>query len=112
MNIRKIMNETLIANNGEMSRGLKDQLNILPMIADNTLDDKVALLKKQGISFYSYQGLRTLAFTYDNLLEVINNNTAKIDIYRTNPQELVKDLRANEKLTAKSSLDADVLGGM
>ncbi len=112
MNIRKIMNETLIANNGEMSRGVKNQLNILPIIADENLDEKVSLLKKQGISFYNYTGLRILEFDYENILEVLNNNMMKLDIYRNDPQELVRDLRANEKLTAGSSLDNEVLGGM
>jgi len=37
MNIRKLMNETLVANNGELSRGLKNQLSILPAITNQNL---------------------------------------------------------------------------
>lgn len=51
MNLRKIMNETLIANNGDMSRGLKNQLNKLPLIASPELEDKISLLKKKAFQY-------------------------------------------------------------
>jgi DNA repair photolyase len=112
MNIRKLMNETLVANNGEMSRGLKNQLNMMPIIFDNTLEDKLDLLKKEGISVYNYCGLRVLEFNLNLIEKVLNENKSKLENYRANPQELVRDLREKEIKEYGSGLEADMLGGM
>lgn len=112
MNIRKLMNETLVANNGEMSRGLKNQLNMMPIIFDNTLEDKLSILKKEGISVYNYCGLRVLEFSLNLIENVLNNNKSKLESYRTNPQELVRDLREEEIKEFGSGLETDMLGGM
>ncbi len=112
MNIRKLMNETLVANNGEMSRGLKNQLNMMPIIFDNTLEEKLNLLKKEGISVYNYCGLRVLEFDLRHIETVLKENKAKLENYRANPQELVRDLREREITENGSSLEADMLGGM
>ena len=112
MNIRKLMNETLVANNGEMSRGLKNQLNIIPMIFDESLESKLNVLKREGISVYSYFGLRVLEFELKNIETTLKANKNKLEIYRANPQELVKDLRTAEIAENGSSLEADMLGGI
>ena len=112
MNIRKLMNETLVANNGEMSRGLKNQLNMMPIIFDHSSEEKLDILKKEGISAYSYCGLRLLEFNVNHLETVLNDNRAKIENYRANPQELVRDLRTKEIQEYGSSLETDMLGGM
>ncbi len=112
MNLRKIMNETLIANNGDMSRGLKNQLNKLPLIASDELETKIALLKKEGISIYNYYGLRVLEFNYEIIETVLNDNRNKIDSYTSDPQELVRDLRKKEIEEYGYNFETDILGGM
>lgn len=112
MNIRKLMNETLVANNGEMSRGLKNQLNMIPIIFDESLEEKLNLLKKEGISVYNYFGLRILEFDIRNMETVLKEKKAKLDTYRNNPQELVRDLRIEEMKEYGSSLETDMLGGI
>ncbi len=112
MNLRNIINETLVANNGEVSRGIKNQLNILPAIIDEDLEKKVELLKKEKISFYNYNGLRILEFSLENLAKTLEKNSEKKEIYSTNPQELVRDLRAQEIEIIGSSLEPDLIGGM
>lgn len=106
------MNETLIANNGDMSRGLKNQLNKLPLIANPELEDKIMLLKKEGISVYNYYGLRVLEFNYDILEKVLGENKNKIDSYSSEPQELVRDLRKKEIDEYGYNFETDILGGM
>lgn len=112
MNLRKIMNETLIANNGDMSRGLKNQLNKLPLIASPELEDKISLLKKEGISVYNYYGLRILEFNYNIIEKVISENGKKIDSYSSDPQELVRDLRIQEIEEYGYNFETDILGGI
>ena len=112
MNIRKLMNETLVANNGEMSRGLKNQLNMMPIIFDESLEEKLNLLKKEGISIYNYFGLRVLEFNISAINAVLKENKTKFDTYRNNPQELVRDLRSLEIKEFGSGLESDMLGGM
>lgn len=112
MNIRKLMNETLVANNGEMSRGLKNQLNMMPIVFDGSLENKLNILKREGISVYSYFGLRVLEFDLKNIEATLKANKNKFEIYRTNPQELVKDLRAQEIIENGSGIEADMLGGI
>ena len=41
MNIKRLMNETLVANNGELSRGLKNQLSIISAFENPELDSKL-----------------------------------------------------------------------
>jgi len=107
MNIKRLMNETLVANNGELSRGLKNQLSIISAFENPELDSKLDYLKKIGLQIYNYVGLRILEFSLENIQKVITDNQAKIETYKINPQELVKDLRKSE-----IALDPSKVGGM
>lgn len=107
MNIKRLMNETLVANNGELSRGLKNQLSIVSAFENTELDSKLDYLKQIGLQIYNYVGLRILEFSLENIQKVITDNQAKIETYKINPQELVKDLRKSE-----IALDPSKVGGM
>ncbi len=96
MNFKRLMNETLVANSGDMSRGLKNQLTIVSAFANEELEKKMDYLKQKGISIYTYTGLRILEFSLPDIQVIIEEQSAKIDKYRANPQELVKDLRKRE----------------
>lgn len=109
MNIRKLMNETLVANNGELSRGLKNQLSILPAITNQNLEEKIERLKKENIMVYSYYGLRILGFNLSDIEEVLKENMSKKESYQTNPQELVRDIRKKEIEELGSSLKEDMI---
>jgi len=110
MNFKRLMNETLVANSGDMSRGLKNQLTIVSAFADTELDAKLDYLKQKGISIYTYAGLRIIEFRLSDIQTVVNNNGPKLDTYRANPQELVKDLRKNE--IANSKMNFAGIGGI
>ena len=107
MNIKRLMNETLVANNGELSRGLKNQLSIVSAFENTELDSKLDYLKQIGLQIHNYVGLRILEFSLENIQKVITDNQAKIETYKINPQELVKDLRKSE-----IALDPSKVGGM
>lgn len=107
MNIKRLIDDTLIANNGEMSRGLKNQLTIVSAYLDEDFERKLNTLKNVGISVYNYTGLRILEFNLYDIQEVLKANERKFDIYRANPQELVRDLRKREMINSPSEV-----GGM
>lgn len=106
MNMKRLMNETLVANNGDLSRGLKNQLSIISAF-DTDLESKLDYIKETGLPIYSYAGLRVLEFNLESIQAVINDNKEKIETYRINPQELVRDLRKFE-----INLDPSKVGGM
>lgn len=110
MNYRRLINETIVATNGEMSRGLKNQLTIVSAFIDNEFEEKLDYLKKVGIPVHSYMGLRILEFKLSDINEVITVNSNKMNIYKTNPQELVRDLRKNE--IKNGNLGYNEVGGM
>jgi len=111
MNIRKLMNETLVATNGEMSRGLKNQLSLLPAFVDESIEDKLSLFKKEGISVFNYYGMRLLTFKLETIQSVLNENNDKLESYRANPQELVRDMRKSE-MKQLNNLENNLIGGM
>lgn len=106
MYIKRLMNETLAANNGDLSRGLKNQITIVSAFENNELESKLDYLKQVGLPIYSYIGLRILEFRLENIQKIIAENNAKMETYRINPQELVRDLR-----NAEIALNPEV-GGM
>ena len=112
MNLKRLMNETLVATGGEMSRGLKNQISILNAFVDSSLDEKLDILKQYNIPVYNYTGIRVLEFSLDDIKIVLNENRAKLEAYQMNPQELVRDLRIREMKTTKSSLEKELIGGM
>lgn len=99
MNIKRLINETIIASNGDMSRGLKNQLSIFSAFTSEDLEQKMNFLKQAGIPVHSYFGIRILEFKLSDINAVINANQAKLANYKNNPQELVKDLRSYELKT-------------
>lgn len=111
MNYRRLMNETVVANNGNMSRGLKNQLSIVSAYVSDDLEAKLDLLKEAGISIHNYMGLRILEFKYDDINVVISTNNDKLETYKSNPQELVRDLRKYE-LQNIDNLSYNEEGGM
>lgn len=111
MNFRRLMNETIVANNGEMTRGLKNQLSIVSAFVNDDLELKLDTLKNYGISIYNYVGMRILEFHLDDIKEVLNENETKHSIYKANPQELVRDLRKKEQ-DNMNHMGYNELGGM
>ncbi len=111
MNLKQLMNDTLAANNGDISRGLKNQLTILNAFIKEDLEEKVNILKQNEIPVYSYYGLRVLEFNLEDIQNVISENNAKLDIYRSNPQELVKDIRLKE-ISSGKYVTLNGIGGM
>ncbi len=99
MNIKRLINETIISSNGDMSRGLKNQLSIFSAFTSEDLEQKMNFLKQAGIPVHSYFGIRILEFKLSDINAVINANQAKLANYKNNPQELVKDLRSYELKT-------------
>lgn len=112
MKFVQIMNETLNANNGELSRGLKNQVTIVPAITNDDLNEKINLLKESEINVYNYIGIRALEFSYNIIQKTLQNNSEKLDIYRSNLQEFVRDLRKEEINDFGSNLEIDNMGGM
>lgn len=112
MNLKRLMNETLTANNGEISRGIKNQLSLISAFLDNDLDNKLDFLKQTGISIYNYTGLRILEFNLEDIQTVISENGEKLDTYRTNPQELVRDLRQQEVNSKGTVFQLNEMGGI
>lgn len=112
MNIKQLLDETLKATNGEISRGLKNQVTILNAFKDNDLEEKLKVLNQSNISAFNYYGMRILEFHINDIKEVLSENTEKIDSYRNNPQEFVRDLRKKEIKILGSSLEYDMMGGM
>ena len=112
MNIKRLINETIVANNGDMSRGLKNQLSIFSAFVTEELDQKLNFLKQAGIPVHNYIGIRVLEFRLSDINAVINANQAKLATYKNNPQELVRDLRNYEIKTTGSTMDLEEVGGM
>lgn len=112
MSIKQLLDETLKATNGEMSRGLKNQLTILNAFDKVDYEKKLNLLKEYNISIFNYYGMRVLEFHISDLEEVLKENANKIESYQANSQELVRDLRKKEIQILGNSLDYDMTGGM
>ena len=90
MNIKRLINETIIASNGDMSRGLKNQLSIFSAFTSEDLEQKMNFLKQAGIPVHSYFGIRILEFKLSDINAVINANQAKLANYKNNPQSVNK----------------------
>ena len=112
MNIKRLINETIISSNGDMSRGLKNQLSIFSAFVSEDLEQKMNFLKQAGIPVHSYFGIRILEFKLSDINAVINANQVKLANYKNNPQELVRDLRNYEIRISGSNMDLEEIGGM
>lgn len=112
MNLKKLMNESLIANNGEISRGMKNKISLLNAFYNDDIDEKIEILNQYDISIYNYNGLRILEFSNTDIKEVLEENFEKLELYRNDLQELVRDLRKKEISLLGSSIDVELVGGL